>query len=224
MSSAQQPLVQFENVGLRYAGGPESLSDISLTLNPGSFHFLTGPSGSGKTSLMSLMSLRRKPTRGMLRLFDQVIHDQSVDELAELRRKIGMVFQDFRLVPHLSAFDNVALPLRLRGENEKALRADVRELLNWVGLGDHLDNNPATLSGGQQQRVAIARAVINRPKLLLADEPTGNLDDVIGERLLLLFEQLNKLGTTIVIATHSQHMLDRFPHERITLTQGRLRS
>lgn len=223
MSSMQQPLVQLENVGLRYAGGPESLSDISLTLNPGSFHFLTGPSGSGKTSLMNLLSLRLKPTRGILRLFDQTVHDQSVDDLAELRRKIGMVFQDFRLVPHLSAFDNVALPLRLRGENEKALRTDVRELLNWVGLGDHIDHLPATLSGGQQQRVAIARAVINRPKLLLADEPTGNLDDVIGERLLLLFEQLHKLGTTIVIATHSQHFLDRFPHERITLTQGRVR-
>lgn len=224
MSRPQPALVEFENVGLRYDGGPESLSDISFRLEQGSFHFLTGPSGSGKTSLMNLISLRNKPTRGIVHLFDHIVQTKSVDELAPLRRQIGMVFQDFRLVPHLSAFDNVALPLRLRGESEKSAQKDVKELMHWVGLGDHLDHLPATLSGGQKQRVAIARAVIGRPKLLLADEPTGNLDDVIGERLLLLFEQLNKLGTTIVIATHSQYLLDRFPHARLQLSQGKLKS
>ncbi len=224
MSSLNPPLVAFEHVGLRYGAGPEVLSDISFELAPGSFHFLTGPSGSGKTSLMNLISLRLKPTRGNLKLFDHIVQTKSVEELAELRRKIGMVFQDFRLVPHLSVFDNVALPLRLRGESDKATKHDVRELLHWVGLGDHMEHHPATLSGGQQQRVAIARAVINRPKLLLADEPTGNLDDVIGERLLLLFEQLHKMGTTIIIATHSQHLLNRFPHPHIAISQGKVKS
>lgn len=222
MSSSIPPLIEFEHAGLRYPSGPEVLSDISLSIAPGSFHFLTGPSGSGKTSLMNLFSLRLKPTRGIVRLFGHLVQSRSVDELAELRRQIGNVFQDFRLVPHLSAFDNVALPLRLRGESEKAIKTDVRELMNWVGLGDHFDNHPATLSGGQQQRVAIARAVISRPKLLLADEPTGNLDDVVAERLLLLFEQLHKIGTTIVIATHSHHLLNRFPHPQIAISQGKI--
>ncbi len=218
----KKTLVEFEHVGLRYNASGEALSDISFTLGEGSFHFLTGPSGSGKTSLMNLISLRIKPTRGIVKLFDEIVQTKEVDELAIFRRKIGMVFQDFRLVEHLSAFDNVALPLRLRGDSEKSVKSDVKELMQWVGLGDHMEQRPETLSGGQKQRVAIARAVIDRPKLLLADEPTGNLDDVIGERLLLLFEQLNKLGTTVVIATHSQHLLDRFPHPRINISQGKL--
>lgn len=221
-SSTKPPLVELERVGLRYATGPEILSDVTFRLGTGSFHFLTGPSGAGKTSLMNLLSLRYRPTRGIMKLDGRTISNKDVEDLARLRRKIGVVFQDFRLVPHLSVFENVALPLRLRGERDKSIQTDVRELLHWVGLGDHLDHLPHTLSGGQQQRVAIARAVINRPALLLADEPTGNLDDVIGERLLLLFEQLNRLGTTIIIATHSQHLLDRFPHARITLSQGKL--
>ncbi len=218
----KKTLVEFDHVGLRYNASGEALSDITFRLDEGSFHFLTGPSGSGKTSLMNLISLRLKPTRGIVKLFDEIVQTKDVDDLAGFRRKIGMVFQDFRLVEHLSAFDNVALPLRLRGDNEKSVKSDVRELMQWVGLGDHMDQRPETLSGGQKQRVAIARAVIDRPKLLLADEPTGNLDDVIGERLLLLFEQLNKLGTTIVIATHSQHLLDRFPHPRLNISRGTL--
>lgn len=218
----KKTLVEFDRVGLRYNASGEALTDINFRLEEGSFHFLTGPSGSGKTSLMNLISLRLKPTRGIVKLFDEIVQTKEVDELATFRRQIGMVFQDFRLVEHLSAFDNVALPLRLRGDTEKSIKNDVRELMKWVGLGDQMEQRPETLSGGQKQRVAIARAVIDRPKLLLADEPTGNLDDVIGERLLLLFEQLNKLGTTIVIATHSQHLLDRFSHPRLNISRGQL--
>jgi len=215
-------MIRFEHAGLRYSIGPEVLSDISFTLEPGSFHFLTGPSGAGKTSLMRLLYLGRRPTRGLVTMFGQNINGMSRAELGPLRQRIGVVFQDFRLLPHLSAIDNVALPLRIQGKPEKEIRSNVRELLEWVGLGDHMNAVPSTMSGGQQQRVAIARAVITRPRLLLADEPTGNLDDEIGFRLLNLFEQLNRMGTTIVIATHSQHMIERFGHPQLMLDKGQL--
>jgi len=199
------------------------LSDVTFTLEPGSFHFLNGPSGAGKTSLMSLMYLGRKPTRGRVTMFGQNINDMAGHSLGPLRQKIGVVFQEFRLLPHLSAFDNVALPLRIIGTSEKEIRNNVNELLEWVGLGDYKQSLPRTLSGGQQQRIAIARAVIARPKLLLADEPTGNLDEEMGFRLMNLFEQLNNMGTTIVIATHSQVIMERFGHPRLMLDQGSLR-
>src|SRR5690606_32387402 len=154
------PLIKFEYVGLRYGIGPEVLSDITFTLEPGSFHFLTGPSGAGKTSLLNLMFLGRKPTRGLVSMFGQNINQMHRRQLWSLRQRIGVVFQDFRLLPHLSAFDNVALPLRIMGRPEKEIRNNVTELIEWVGLGDYKNALPQTLSGGQQQRVAIARAVI----------------------------------------------------------------
>ncbi len=199
------------------------LSDIDFTLEPGSFHFLTGPSGAGKTSLMRLMYLGRKPTRGLITMFGKSINQMEREQLASIRQRIGVVFQEFRLLPHLSAFDNVALPLRIIGRPEKEVQNNVDELLEWVGLGDYKRALPPTLSGGQQQRVAIARAVIARPKLLLADEPTGNLDDEIGVRLMNLFDQLNRMGTTIVVATHSQHIMDQFGHPRLALSEGGLK-
>lgn len=216
-------MIKFEHVGLRYGIGPEVLSDINFTLEPGSFHFLSGPSGAGKTSLMRLMYLGRKPTRGLVSMFGQNINGLERRQLCALRQRIGVVFQDFRLLPHLSTFDNVALPLRIMGRPEKEVRNNVNELLEWVGLGEHKTMLPETMSGGQQQRVAIARAVIGRPKLLLADEPTGNLDDTIGFRLMNLFEQLNRMGTTIVIATHSQHIMEKYGHPRMELDSGHLR-
>lgn len=217
-------MIRFEHVGLRYGFGPEVLSDINFALAPGSFHFLTGPSGAGKTSLMSLMYLGRHPTRGRVTMFEQNINEASRIQLARIRQRIGVVFQDFRLLAHLSAFDNVALPLRIIGRPEKEIRAHVSELLEWVGLGDYQRALPPTLSGGQQQRIAIARAVIVRPRLLLADEPTGNLDDEIGLRLMNLFDQLNRMGTTIVIATHNQTLMDKFGHPRLFLEGGGLRA
>lgn len=215
-------MIKFTHIGLRYGIGPEVLSDITFDLNPGSFHFLTGPSGAGKTSLMRLMYLGIKPTRGSMSMFGKDIKSLERDQLASIRRRIGVVFQDFRLLPHLSVFDNVALPLRIMGAPTNQIRNNVNELLDWVGLGDHITALPMTLSGGQQQRVAIARAVINRPKLLLADEPTGNLDDSIGLRLMKLFDQLNKMGTTILIATHSENMMKKFNYPRLTLNAGTL--
>lgn len=216
-------MIRYDHVGLRYGIGPEVLSDITFTLEPGSFHFLTGPSGAGKTSLMSLLYLGRRPTRGIVTMFGQPIGSMTREDLVPIRQRIGVVFQDFRLLNHLSAFDNVALPLRIAGRPEKEIRSNVEELMQWVGLGDHMNALPNTMSGGQQQRIAIARAVITRPRLLLADEPTGNLDDEIGFRLMHLFEQLNRMGTTILIATHNQAMMEKFNHKRLVLAKGSLR-
>jgi cell division transport system ATP-binding protein len=207
---------------MRYGAGAEVLRDISMRLPPGSFHFLTGPSGAGKSTLLRLMYLAERPSRGLISLFDRDIATTPRRELPALRRRIGVVFQDFRLIDHLSAFDNAALPLRVSGLAEAQIREHVAELLSWVGLADHLDAKPPTLSGGQQQRVAIARAVISRPSLLLADEPTGNVDDEMALRLLRLFEEMNKLGTTVVIATHNEALVTRFGHPRLHLDKGAL--
>jgi cell division transport system ATP-binding protein len=215
-------LVVFDDVLLRYGTGPDILREASFSLAPGSFHFLIGPSGAGKSSLLRVMYLALKPVSGRVSLFGRDVASLSRDETADLRRRVGVVFQDFRLLGHLSAMDNVALPLRIARVPQGELRKNVRELLAWVGLGDHLDALPATLSGGQQQRVAIARAVVGRPSLLLADEPTGNVDDRIGLRLMHLFEELNKLGTTVVIATHNEGLVERFRHPRLRIENGRL--
>ena len=216
-------VVRFENVGLRYGLGPEVLQDVSFVLEPAALYFLTGASGAGKTSLLRLMYVALKPSRGLITLFGHEIATTRRRDLPALRRNIGVVFQEFRLLPHLSAFDNVALPLRVAGVRESDVRKHVEELLSWVGLKDHLDAWLPTMSGGQQQRVAIARAVIARPKLLLADEPTGNVDDRMALRLMHLFEELNKLGTTIVIATHNEHLVERLGHPRLHLDAGQLR-
>jgi cell division transport system ATP-binding protein len=216
-------VIKFEHVGLRYGVGPEVLSDVNFSLAPGSFHFLSGPSGAGKTSLMSLLYLGQYPTRGLMSMFGQNIGQLNRHEIKKIRQQIGIVFQDFRLLNHMSAFDNIALPLRISGQGEKEIKENVEELMEWVGLGDHRHMLPNTLSGGQQQRVAIARAVITRPRLLLADEPTGNLDDEIGYRLMNLFDQLNRMGTTIIIASHNTILMEKFQHSRLILDKGRVR-
>ncbi len=215
-------MIRFDNVGLRYGAGPEILKDVSFSLEANSFHFLTGPSGAGKTSLLKLMYLAQRPSRGLINLFGRDIATTARDQLPGLRRRIGVVFQDFRLLDHLSALDNVALPLRVKGIPEKDIIRHVSELLNWVGLADHLHAKPPTLSGGQQQRVAIARAVIGRPRLLLADEPTGNVDNSIAVRLLYLLEELNRMGTTVVIATHNESLVAQFNHPILRLRHGDL--
>jgi cell division transport system ATP-binding protein len=194
-------------VGLRYGTGAETLSDLSFTLREGGFYFLTGPSGAGKTSLLKLLYLAQRPSRGLIRLFGEDIVTMSRKRLPGFRRRIGVVFQDFRLIRHLSAFDNVALPLRLAGRSEEEVEFQVRELLAWVGLADRASAPPPTLSGGEQQRVAIARAVIAHPELLVADEPTGNVDAEMAARLLHLFESLNRLGTTVLVATHDLSLI-----------------
>lgn len=214
-------MIQFDNIGVRYGIGPEILSDVSFYLPKHSFNFLTGPSGSGKTTLLKLMFLSLKPTRGFASVFEHDTGRLKSRERASLRRRIGIVFQDFRLLDHLTIYENVALPLRVSGGQEKNYRADVIELLQWVGLGERLHALPPILSGGEKQRAAIARAVITKPELLLADEPTGNVDPDLARRLLYLFLELNRSGTAIVLATHDHHLLNEAPHaNQLVLKDG----
>ncbi len=223
MSGAEGGIVQFDNVGLRYGTNREVLSDVSFSLFPGRFYFLTGASGAGKTSLLRLLYLAQRPSRGGIRMFRQDVITLPRGRLPQFRRRIGTVFQDFRLVPHLSAFDNVALPLRISGMGEEALRKPVEDMLRWVGLDERAHARPETMSGGEQQRCAIARAVIARPEVLVADEPTGNVDPEMALKLLRLFESLNRLGTTVVVATHDVHLLRKVPDSLILrLDKGRL--
>jgi cell division transport system ATP-binding protein len=214
--------IRFENVGMRYGVGQEVLRNISFTLAPGSLHFLTGPSGAGKTSLLRLLYLAHRPSRGLISIFGEDVVTLPRRKLPALRRRIGVVFQDFRLLDHLTALENVALPLRIAGAAEAQVKAHVEELLAWVGLADRMHARPSTLSGGEQQRVAIARAVIARPDLLLADEPTGNVDPEMAQRLMHLFSELNKIGTTTVIATHDMSLISRGRGRVMRLEKGEL--
>ncbi len=215
-------MVRFENVGMRYGAGPEVLRDVTFVLEAGSFTFLTGLSGAGKTTLLKLISMVEPPSRGLITLFGHDLATAKRKALPALRRRIGVVFQDFRLVDHLSALDNVALPLRIAGRHESEYARDVEELLVWVGLGDRMSAIPPTLSGGEQQRVAIARAVVAKPDLLIADEPTGNVDPEIGARLIRLFAELNRLGTTVLIATHDRNLVESTRAREMRLVDGRL--
>ena len=215
-------MIRFENVGLRYGMGPEILRDLNFQIEPKSFQFLTGPSGAGKTTLIRLFFLSLKPTRGLISVFDRDASLLSRHELPVVRRRIGVVFQDFRLLDHLTTFENIALPLRVLGKEESTYRADVVELLRWVGLGDRMHALPPVLSGGEKQRAAIARALIGKPEMLLADEPTGNVDPPLARRLMRLFVELNRLGTSVVIATHDINLMNQFNARRLVLEEGRL--
>ncbi len=221
-------MVRLEAVGLQYrpAGASRTahdvLRDLSFDIPAGGFRWLLGPSGAGKTSLLRLLHLAIRPTSGRLTVMDTEVGAVGRRALPALRRRIGMVFQDFRLLPHLSAYDNVALPLRIGGRPEGQIRADVTETLRWVALDKKAGSRPAELSGGEQQRVAIARAVVGRPVLLLADEPTGNLDDVQAERLMMMLTELNRLGTTVIVATHNDALVARHPGAALRLGNGRL--
>ncbi|MFN3854971.1 MAG: cell division ATP-binding protein FtsE [Phreatobacter sp.] len=215
-------MVRFENVGLRYGLGPEVLRDLSFSIEPHSFQFLTGPSGAGKTSLLKLLFLSLRPTRGQVTVFERDTAALSKDDLSVLRRRIGIVFQDFRLLDHLTTYENVALPLRVLGKDEATYRSEVVDLLDWVGLGDRIDAYPPILSGGEKQRAAIARAVIVRPEMLLADEPTGNVDPPLARRLLRLFVELNRTGTAVLVATHDLSLLDQVQARHLILDDGYL--
>jgi cell division transport system ATP-binding protein len=215
-------VVRFDNVGLRYGMGPEVLKDLTFSIEPRSFQFLTGPSGAGKTTLLRLVLLSLKPTRGLISVFGSDVSLIAGEALTLLRRRMGVVFQDFRLLDHLTTYENVALPLRVQGKDEASYRAEVVELLRWVGLGERMHVLPPVLSGGEKQRAAIARALIVRPELLLADEPTGNVDPSLGRRLLRLFIELNRLGTSVIIATHDLGLMDQVDARRLVLAEGRL--
>jgi cell division transport system ATP-binding protein len=216
-------LVRFENVGLRYGMGAEILRDISFDIGPRTFQFLTGPSGAGKTTLLRLILLALPPTRGLISLFGKDSAQLDKTAITALRRKVGVVFQDFRLLDHLTTYQNVALPLRVQERAEASYRAEVTELLQWVGLGERMHVFPPVLSGGEKQRAAIARALIMRPELLLADEPTGNVDPSLARRLMRLFLELHKSGTSVLIATHDLALMDQFDGaRRLVLGDGRL--
>ena len=219
-------MIRLERVGLQYGSGPrqgpEVLRDISFTIEEGGFRWLQGPSGAGKSSLMRLMHLAIRPRSGKLCVLGTDIGRAPRDALPPLRRRIGMVFQDFRLLDHMTTYENVALPLRVMGRPEDSYRDEVIELLKWVDLGERMWALPPVLSGGEKQRAAIARAVIARPQLLLADEPTGNVDPSLAQRLLRLFIELNKSGTSVVIATHDIALMDQYDARRLVLHDGRL--
>lgn len=223
-TAGEVPVLELDGVGFRYGEGPQVLSDVALTLLPRSFHFLSGPSGAGKTTLIRLILLAVRPTDGSLRLFGQETAALGSDERTALRRRMGVVFQDFRLLDHLTTYQNVALPLVVQGYEEASFRGEVLELLQWVGLGDRIADYPPTLSGGEKQRAAIARALIARPELILADEPTGNVDPPLARRLLHLFVELNRLGTSVVLATHDVGLMDQVDAGRLILLDGRLYS
>jgi cell division transport system ATP-binding protein len=218
-------VIRLTNVGLKYDRGPEVLSDVNFHLKPGSFHFLTGPSGAGKTSLLRLLFMSIRPTRGQLHMFSQDVSRVSASKRAQLRRRVGIVFQDFRLLDHLTTWQNVALPLRVvdKRANINDDKEDVTDLLQWVGLGDRMHAYPSVLSGGEKQRAAIARALIRKPEILLADEPTGNVDPQMARRLLRLFIELNRLGTSVLIATHDHQLMRQFKAPRLELHDGHVR-
>jgi len=222
-TAATRGVISFANVAARYDGGVEVLSDVSFNINSHSFYFLTGASGAGKTTLLRLIYHLLPQSRGQIKLFGKNTSGMTRDALSELRRKMAIVFQEYSLISHLSVFDNVALPLRVRGTSESYAKKLVTRTLQWVGLSQYADALPLNLSGGQQQRVAVARAIITQPEILLADEPTGNLDDASAAKLMELFIQMNKsFGTAIILATHSQKLLDTYPFPRIKIAEHKL--
>jgi len=216
-------ILQLEQVGMRYAPAQEVLHGIDLQLAAGSFHFLIGPSGAGKTSLLRLLSLTQAPSCGRLMLFGRDVAQLDRAESALLRRRVGVVFQDFRLLDHMSAFDNLALPLRLSGASEEQISSHVSDMLAWLGLGEVIEKKPGELSMGQRQLVAVGRAVIVRPSLLLADEPTSSVDPARSRRLMHLFLSLHQLGTAVVFATHNERLVRRHGFPVLEMTAGRLR-
>jgi len=207
---------------MRYGREPEVLRDLTFDLGHGSFHFLTGPSGSGKSTLLKLIYLAERASRGRIELFGQDLARLRRRDHPRMRRRIGVVFQEFRLLDHLSVFDNAALSPRIAGKKPASYRADVADLLAWVGLGERMHAMAPALSGGEKQRLAIARAVINRPDILLADEPTGNVDEAMGLRILRLFLELNRVGTTVLIASHDTELVGRSGKPALHLENGRL--
>ncbi len=213
-------MILFENVGFRYGRGPEVLQGLNLEIPAGSFQFLTGASGAGKSSLLKMLYLDEKPTSGRISLFGRDVTTLTRDEIAWFRRRIGVVFQDFRLLDHLTAAENVALPLTVAGARESAYRDNVAEMLQWVGLGDKMSVRPPELSGGEKQRVAIARAVVASPDIILADEPTGSVDPEMAERIMSLFMEMNRLGKTILFASHDLAMIERFKMPIMSLHDG----
>ncbi len=215
-------MVRFHNVSMRYPTGYEALKGVSFELPRGSFHFLTGHSGAGKTSVMKLIYRGERPSEGGVVVDGRNVEQLAARQLPQLRRRIGVIFQDFKLLYDRSVFDNVALAMEVAGQDPEKIPGQVRRTLEYVGLKDRMHQNPISLSGGEQQRVAIARATVNRPPLVIADEPTGNLDKAMGRRILSLFQSLHQQGTTVLLVTHDLDLARETGHPRIAMADGRL--
>ena len=221
-SSADTAVVRLEHIAKRYGAGAPVLSDISLALEPGGFCLLTGGRGAGKTTLLRIISLAERPSGGRLMLFGSDASRLDRDARTALRRRIGLVFQDVRLVEDWSVADKVALPLRIAGAAEREIGRNVSELLAWLGLEKRIDMPASTLSGGERRLVAIARAVIGRPELLIADDPAGNVDEETAHLLARIFQSMNRLGTTVLIATHDTAFAGHPGARALRLENGRL--
>lgn len=215
-------MVEFEQVGKRYPERGEALSEISFHITPGELVFLTGHSGAGKSTLLRLIGLLERPSRGQIRIGGRDLARLTRRRIPYHRREVGMIFQDHRLLPDRSVFDNVALPLEVMGMNRKEIGRRVRAALDQVGLLARERATPLALSGGEQQRVGIARAVVARPPLVLADEPTGNLDPELSREIFELFERFHDVGVTLLIATHDLGLVASMPYRTLTLTDGHL--
>lgn len=211
-------IISFANVSANYENGHDVLSNVSFNVSSGAFYFLTGASGAGKTTLLRLIYQLHKPSKGQIKLFGKECDSLSRDDVSAMRHKMAIVFQEYSLISHMTVFENVALPLRVRGFPNDKIKKLVTKTLEWVGLGKFADVYPKELSGGQQQRVSVARAIIIQPSILLADEPTGNLDDENASRLIELFIQMNKIfGTTIILATHNRKLMETYRFPVITI-------
>ena len=213
-------MIRFENVTKRYPNGRAGLNNVSLRIDPGELVFLTGHSGAGKTTLLKLLALIERPTRGQVLVEGRNIGRYPDRRIPGYRRQIGMVFQDHKLLDDRSAFDNVALPLIIAGLHRREIPKRVRAALDQVGLLDKEKQTPETLSTGEQQRIGIARAVVMRPKILIADEPTGNLDPELSLDIMTLFRRFNEIGVTMLIATHDITLLEQIGGRKIILSEG----
>ena len=215
-------MIVFENVSKIYDGNVVGLQEVTLHIPKGEFVFLVGPSGSGKSTLIRLVLKELDPTQGRILVAGRNLTTLRRSKVPLLRRNIGCVFQDFKLLPNKTVYDNVAYALQVVGENHRSARRKVPEILNLVGLGDKMSNLPSEISGGEQQRVSVARAFVNHPPLLLADEPTGNIDPDTSIGIMQLLLRINRTGTTVVVATHDREMVDRMRKRVIALDTGRL--
>jgi cell division transport system ATP-binding protein len=215
-------MIQFEHVTLRYPTGHEALRDVSFDIPQGSFHFIIGHSGAGKTSILRLIYRAELATEGNVLFFGQDLNTLPHKYLPFLRREIGIVFQDYKLLYDRSVYDNIALALEVAGCESSKIAATVHRTLEYVGLADRMHQNPVSLSGGEQQRVSIARAIVNQPSLIIADEPTGNLDRAMGRHIFALLNALHKKGTTILIVTHDVDLVAELGHPYIVMTKGQL--
>ncbi len=215
-------MIQMYHVDMRYSGGTIGLHDVSMRIGRGEFVFLTGPSGAGKTTLLRLLFGAERPSTGQVLVAGRNLARLGRGPIAELRRQVGVIFQDFKLLPERSVFDNVAVTLEIAGASRREIRARVWSILKRLGLGHRLDHRPRALSGGEQQRVAIARALVNDPPLLLADEPTGNLDPDLALDIMDIIADAHARGTTVMVATHDPHLLERYRHRQLVLERGKL--